>query len=273
MYLYIIYHIFTDNPTKGAFMNKDFSRKLIPLLHAPNFSGVEYTPSCASTMLTAREHAYDRNYDRFLFISGTQTEGTGTNGRSFLSEEGGIYLSAIFNSPDFDPSELSVRLPVGVCLAVNRICEVPAGIKWVNDIILGGKKVAGILTKTAYMGTTHAHTIIGIGLNVNQPSIGEFDSVAGSLYTLTGKKYPLLLSTAILINSLHDALYDIPMSEAVEIYRRNSLTVGKTAVISRGGKLISCAVTDISPDGHLIAEHDGETIKIISRSEVIEFTE
>ncbi len=235
-----------------------------------HFTGIHFEESTPSTMLMAKEYAPDRNYDGSLFLALSQTEGSGTNGRKFLSEEGGIYLSALFNSPSFDPSELTVRIPVGLCFAIHSLCGEKAGIKWVNDIILNGKKTAGILVRTAYMGNEHAYTIIGVGMNINQPSFGEFSDVAGSLFTLTGKNYDLPHAASVLIKSLHEAVFEIPIEDIMDVYRENSVVIGKGAVVKRGEEIL-CTVKDISPKGHLIAECSGEIFEIISRSEVVKF--
>ncbi len=252
-------------------MEKEFLQHILPLLDCPNFRGLNFKLKTDSTMSDAKVHCFDKDYDKNIFLSLSQSEGIGTNKREFLSEEGGIYLSILFNHEDYDPSELSVRLPAGIYFAVKKICGEDSGIKWVNDIILNGKKIAGILVNSAYMGKTHAYTIVGIGFNVNQSSFGKFDNIAGSLYTQTRNNYPLPEAAAIILNSIHEALYDLPISDIMQIYRLHSTVIGRNAKYLDGENIRTCVIKNISPGGHLIAESDGKIFKIISRSEIAEF--
>lgn len=89
-----------------------------------------------------------------------QSGGRGRQGRSFSSPEGGLYLSLRYTM-DAPPGAVTAGAAVAVRRAIKRLCGLEAGIKWVNDLIIGGKKVCGILTeleKRAY--------IIGVGVNI-----------------------------------------------------------------------------------------------------------
>lgn len=97
-----------------------------------------------------------------------QSQGKGQRNRKWISKPGGLYLSIkldIFPSSNFSPFWITATVALGFCKALNQIGLQPT-IKWPNDLLLNGKKVAGILTETI-MTNNSITAIIGIGLNVN----------------------------------------------------------------------------------------------------------
>jgi len=113
-----------------------------------------------------------------LVLADAQTGGRGSNGRSWQSPEGlDLYLSIVDRPPlamaQLPPLTLAVGL--GVASAVERLlgegirCEV----KWPNDVLLDGKKCAGILVEATTLGSAVELVVIGIGLNVNRLSFPD----------------------------------------------------------------------------------------------------
>ena len=102
-----------------------------------------------------------------VVIADSQTAGRGRLGRSFSSPPGrGIYLSYLARPQGGIEAagELTARTAVAVRRAVSEVCAVAPGIKWVNDLVLGGRKICGILAETS--GGTGGGIIVGIGINV-----------------------------------------------------------------------------------------------------------
>ena len=109
--------------------------------------------------------------DGAVAVADEQTGGKGRRGRSFASPAGkGVYLSVLLR-PDVAPRRL---LPltgfaaVAVCDAVERVARVRPRIKWTNDLVLGGKKLCGILTELSVEGESGAlqYAVVGVGVNV-----------------------------------------------------------------------------------------------------------
>ena len=101
-----------------------------------------------------------------------QTAGRGRMGRRFQSPPGlGLYLSVLWRT-GLCTETLSVVTPlaaVAVCRAIEGVCGLRCGIKWPNDLLLGGRKVCGILTESAFRPDgTPDWVIVGIGINVSQ---------------------------------------------------------------------------------------------------------
>ena len=122
-----------------------------------------------STNRVAKELARQGAPHGTAVLAERQTAGRGRLGRAFFSPEGGLYLSVILY-PQCPPEDRVLMTPmasVAVCRALEQICDVSPGIKWVNDLYLGGKKLCGILCE----GCGDA-VIVGIGLNLYTPEGG-----------------------------------------------------------------------------------------------------
>ncbi len=176
--------------------------------------------------------------DGTVAVADEQTGGRGRRGRDFLSPPGkGVYLSALLRPP-VEPNHL---LPitgftaVAVCNAVERVAGVRPRIKWANDLVLGGRKLCGILTELSMEGESGClqYAIIGVGVNVaHMPGDfpPELDGVATSLLQETGRAVPRAALAAAIIEEL-DALYMAllrhKLQPYLDAYRRDCLTIGQ----------------------------------------------
>ena len=130
-----------------------------------------------------------------VVIADSQTKGKGRLGRAWHSApETGIYLST-FIRPNITPEKLPIlTLMVGLAtvIAVNEFIPQPALLKWPNDLLLKGKKIAGILCE--YHSKKNSIVVIGIGINVNQIQFPpELEDIATSLKLEFGKDINLSL--------------------------------------------------------------------------------
>ena len=113
-----------------------------------------------------------------VVIAEAQSNGRGRLGRSFFSSQGsGIYMSILLR-PEIELQN-AVRLTsmtaVAVAEAIERVCEIPARIKWVNDIFLNKKKVCGILVEAGIDAVEQKlnYAVVGIGINVGKMEFPE----------------------------------------------------------------------------------------------------
>jgi BirA family biotin operon repressor/biotin-[acetyl-CoA-carboxylase] ligase len=124
-----------------------------------------------------------------VVVAAQQTHGRGRLGRTWASPPGGLWCSVIVR-PDGDAEWglLSLAAAVAVAEAVERAAGAPAAIRWPNDVLIGGAKVAGILIETA-----PGAAILGIGLNANidPAALGDLRTPATSLSAMLGHPVPL----------------------------------------------------------------------------------
>ncbi len=191
-----------------------------------------------STNLYLRRLA-DTAADGTAVIASAQSAGRGRMGRSFLSPEGGLYLSVLLR-PEGDPTRLPTLTPVAavaVCRAVGTVCGLRCGVKWPNDVLLGGKKICGILVESV-LGAERPCVIVGIGINANTAAFPEsLRPIAGSIAEAVGAAVDLHALAAALLREL-DALYPRWLSDGgravLEEYRRLCLNVGREVLV--GGR-------------------------------------
>jgi len=155
-----------------------------------------YLNETDSTNTRARELAAQGTPEGTLVIAEKQTNGRGRRGRSWFSPPGGgIYFSLILR-PIISPSETPrITLMTAVVLAETLISlmKLKLKIKWPNDILVNGKKLAGILTEISTEMDAVNYIIVGIGLNVNtqfEDLPKEIKKTATSILIETGKQFP-----------------------------------------------------------------------------------
>ncbi len=137
-----------------------------------------------------------------------QTSGRGTKGRSWLSPKGeNLYMSlCFFAEKDVELHTLTRHLAESTAQFIKGM-GLEAHIKWPNDLMIGGKKVAGILTETRPLDPLLG-IVIGLGLNVNMSSsaLADVDQPATSLREESGRMYDIDSISKNLIRSFEEAL-------------------------------------------------------------------
>jgi len=122
-----------------------------------------------STNTTAKEFAIKGAKEGTVIIAETQRKGKGRLGRRWESPKGGIWLSLILR-PKTNPSKiplLTFTSSLAVAKAIQEMCGLKVEVKWPNDILIGNKKVCGILTEANVKGNTVNFVVVGIGINAN----------------------------------------------------------------------------------------------------------
>ena len=126
---------------------------------------IERVASVASTMDLAKAKARAGAPDRWAVVAETMTGGRGTHGRPWHAPTGGLYTSFILRGLS-DPHLLTLALGNAVA-DVLEVAGVEPRIKWVNDVLVGGKKAAGILVESESTGDRIDFLVCGIGINLN----------------------------------------------------------------------------------------------------------
>lgn len=226
---------------------------------------IDSTNRCLKDL--ARQNAPEGTF----VIAASQTTGRGRMGRSFYSpKDTGLYLSVLYR-PKICDNMLSVtmRSAVAAVQAIESVCHVSPDIKWVNDLYLNGKKIAGILAEGLTENNTINAVILGIGINLWEPEAGfppELSNIAGSIY---GKSAPDPKIRTDLTEALIAHLYPLNDSpEMIEIYRNHSMITGKQVVLFHGQTIIRGSVKGFTDSGELILMSDDGNEKIFSSGEI-----
>jgi BirA family transcriptional regulator, biotin operon repressor / biotin---[acetyl-CoA-carboxylase] ligase len=218
------------------------------------------------------EHGY-KVAEGTVVVAESQTAGKGRLGRSWYSErEAGLYLSVVLY-PKAPPSLaplLTLATTIAVHNAIEKTTQLDVDIKWPNDLLVGGKKVCGILAEMQAEVDRIKMMIIGIGVNVNHESFPE--DIAGratSLRLASERSQSRIEILADLLKEFED-LYltfeqDGPRAIIDGWTRLSSFADGRKIVIHDGVRTISGVTRGLNPLGALRLEQpDGRTQEVYS---------
>ncbi len=198
-----------------------------------------------------------------VLAADSQTEGRGRLGRSFYSpDETGIYMSILLKK-DFgsNPTLVTTMTAVAVMKAVEKITGKAAQVKWVNDILLNGKKVCGILTEGAFFCGELEYMIVGIGINASTLDFpDEIKEIAGRVDC--GKEE---LMSAVL-DCFGAEFKNLRTVSFLDFYRQRCTTLNKNIkILSPGKEPVEAFAQGIDDDASLIVKFpDGTVDKILS---------
>ena len=220
----------------------------------------EYFDSIDSTMRYANDQILQKKRPPDAVVANFQTNGVGRVGRSFFSPEStGLYLTLILDESVFPFGDVTPRIALAVSDAIQNVFDLSCGIKWVNDLYLGSRKVSGILCRKV-----GAYYSIGIGVNVEKP-----ESIPKDLEDRFGyltescdpDKYTELLCE-IYKSCIHWSCVD--KGHTLSCYRNRCNHIGKKIQLYRNDRNLFGICTGIDDDFSIVTDVDGEVMKFSS---------
>lgn len=236
----------------------------------PLFSLYETESTNSSAFKLAEEGATEGT----TVIAESQTRGKGRLGRVWTSPPGvNLYCSVVLRPPiqPLAASQLTFLSVVAVARAIERLTALTPRIKWPNDLLLGGRKIAGLLNEMSAETDSVNFIILGIGVNLNMRA-DQFPTdlrhPATSLLLETGGPVDRTLFTRHLLTEL-DLLYDRYLREGYEPIRQEwllrSAMAGERVTVSDSGKCLSGVVRGIDEYGALLVETaDGHVEQVLA---------
>ncbi|MGN1103578.1 MAG: biotin--[acetyl-CoA-carboxylase] ligase [Candidatus Coproplasma sp.] len=191
-----------------------------------------------------------------------QTKGKGTKGRSFVSDEGGVYVSLMRRLKNFNFAN-TFSIMVSACVAVCKTLEafdLHPTVKWANDVLLNGKKVCGTLIENRLGANGVCISIVGIGLNVNNILPDELKDIATTMSECRGRKLNVNAVRKQLIKNLQN-------DYTIEEYKTYIKWFGQEVYLDTNGERFTATAIDVDERGNLICDIGGET-KTISSAEM-----
>ena len=206
-----------------------------------------------STSDEARKYAREGGKSDAFFIAREQTAGRGRRGRGFVSREGGLYISYLLH-PALkveDAVMLTVFSAVALSEVIEEVSGVAPGIKWVNDIFLGGKKLAGILAEGEFSegGEYFEYAVVGIGVNLHGMALPpEISNIATTLEAECGIKVDIADFALRLAKKLR-SFTETDASSYMDSYRKKSIVIGKKVRMTRADEVFDAEVLGIEDNG------------------------
>lgn len=217
-----------------------------------------------STMDEAARLAKEGASDGTVVVAETQTSGRGRFGRNWVSPGGNIYMSVVFRPTLETLPYLSILAGVATAQTIRKTTGTSPKIKWPNDVLLDGKKVAGILVESVLEGEAVCYAVLGIGLNVDlDPTQNEeISGIATSLERATGK--PVVREDVLrqLLQDLDSLYLKLGQDQTpLEPWRNLLETLGQRVQVSWRNESYSGVAEGIDQLGNLqLRLEDGELI-------------
>lgn len=223
----------------------------------------------SSTQDIAKKLA-EKNVKEAIVIAEEQTCGRGRYGRTWFSPIGGLWFSILLrpNINPIDSIKLMVLTELAVTKAIRDFTNLPAFIKWPNDVYINNKKVCGILIESSIENNKLKYVIIGIGLNTNNSfsnipdySLKDITSLRDEIGKIIDKEalFKLILKK---FKELYNSFLNKEFNKIFNEYKKYSLIINKDVLIRKNDELIKCKVLDIEEDySLLVKKSNGEITK------------
>jgi len=199
-----------------------------------------------------------------VLIAERQTGGKGRRGRSFLSPEGGLYMSLLLRKLPYDGDAAIITSVAAVAFrrALQQFSGDKIGIKWVNDLLINGKKLAGILTEGVVEQNCIRGVVVGVGVNLSRVPA----EVADIACALESEADPQCVAEAML--AAMDEILSLPLEQIMDEYRSHSVALGhRVRIIDADGENEAQAITT-DDRAHLICRTDEGEILTLNSGEI-----
>lgn len=257
-----------------------------------------YLPTVDSTNIRAMQLAHERPQEGVVVLTDSQTAGKGRLGRRWVDMSGHNVLCSILLRPIFPPYLLVMLASLAVVDAILETSQVSASIKWPNDVLIEGRKLAGILIETSHDTDGQLIAILGIGVNVNGTvqdlaalSLGD----GASTGTQSLRQTPVPQATTLEIACGHHVSREIFIAHLLrnievaylalqqeardtfttlitatsaarsirERWRTHLSTLGRAIEVRQGDTVVSGIAEDVDETGELLLRnHSGEVVTI-----------
>jgi BirA family biotin operon repressor/biotin-[acetyl-CoA-carboxylase] ligase len=230
---------------------------------------VLYYPSLSSTMDVAKKLAWEGATEGTVVLAGEQTGGRGRMGRTWISPPGtSISFSVILHPGSPHLGQLNMLVSLAVCRGIEEVTGLTPRVKWPNDILIGRRKVSGILIENVFEGDRLVAAIVGIGINLDldPTAFPEISGIATSLSAEARRQ----ISYSDTLTSVLDALertYD-DLRAGRDIYQKwlpLVETIGQIVQVKYGESIVEGVAESVDTEGHLVLRtSDGRHMKMVA---------
>jgi BirA family transcriptional regulator, biotin operon repressor / biotin---[acetyl-CoA-carboxylase] ligase len=254
------------------------------------FAEVRHFVEIDSTNRYLLDEARSGTPEGVVAVADHQSAGRGRLGRRWEAPPGSNLLVSVLLRPTVAVGELHL-CTVAVALAAADACDTAAGIhpdvKWPNDLLVGGRKLAGILAEAlpADAGGGASAVVVGLGLNVRWPggdgggpdggTDGGTDDLmptATSIWRETGVQLEPMALLQVVLAGLEPRLADLASGSGrrrlAGEYRRRCCTVGRAVRVELAGEVLAGTAVALTGEGHLVVD-TGSGRKTVAAGDVV----
>lgn len=225
---------------------------------------IHYYDQVDSTMAIARELARKGKPEYTVVVAGSQQKGRGRMDRQWYSTEGGLYFTVVLR-PQLPPT-LSYRVNFAAAMSLldtlKRLFEIEAQVKWPNDVLVAGNKIAGMLSELEADTDQVVYDNLGLGINVNN-DIGPFEQTATSLKKILGRTVARKDVLECFLERLEKRMQPSRLEKIIDEWKLHTVTLNRRVrIVTRQAETAGLAM-DIDPNGGLVlALDDGKTTTV-----------
>lgn len=230
-----------------------------------------YYPELSSTMDEAGKLGEGDTEEGAVVVAEVQSAGRGRQGRSWVSQPGNLLVSVLFR-PSLDALPfISIIGGIAAARAVRKVTGLEANIKWPNDLLIGGRKVAGILAESAIAGDTVWYAVLGVGMNVSLDTdqTEEIATFATSINAAAGQEVPredLLRQFLMDLDALYLALAQ--GISPIEEWQGLLSTTGQRLMATWGNDTYNGVAEGTDPMGNLLLRQDDGSLLTLTAGDV-----
>jgi len=250
---------------------------IVSLLSKTGVFQVDVRECVTSTNTALRELAAQGAPEGYILAAEEQTAGKGRFGRSFYSPAGhGVYFSLLLRpGPKTTGAALiTSAAAVAAARAIEEVTGIHTGIKWVNDLFVGNKKVCGILTEASFdMESGFIESaVLGIGINVTSPGNGypgDIGNIAASLLdnpSCSGENRCRLIASAI--DHFWGFYQNLSAREFINEYRSRSIVIGQDILVLSDSENRRARALEIDDNCRLVVRYENGGTAALNSGEI-----
>ena len=217
-----------------------------------------------STMDVARNLALEGCPHFTVVVADTQTGGRGRMDRTWRSDPGGLYMTLVLRPdiPAADGLKLTFLASLTLAQTVRRCCNIDAGVKWPNDILVKEKKLAGLLSEMQAAGSRIDFVNIGIGINVNNDP-ARFEPGATSIKAETGATFSREVLLDEFLGALKAGLQNTSLPSVIQQWKTLAVSLGRPVTVITPRETVTGTAEDVNESGALLVRmSDGDLREI-----------
>jgi BirA family biotin operon repressor/biotin-[acetyl-CoA-carboxylase] ligase len=231
-----------------------------------------YLEKCSSSQDVAEALALQGASEGVVVVCEEMWGGRGRMGRRWSAGKGGLWFTVLLRPPRLKNLHiLSLAAGLSVARALKVLFSVEARVKWPNDVLIGEKKVCGVLVEARAEADKIHHLLLGVGVNINNELPEELREAATSLRDVLGfnaPRAPLLREILLNIDSYYNTITSGDVDKVVKEWREWSLTIGRAVRVLTIDRVLEGVAIDIDGDGSLLID-TGEGVEKVMVGDVV----